>query len=38
MNNSWKSGIGFEVTSAIITTLGLMTGVLTSTNSKIAVL
>lgn len=38
MNNSLRSGIGFGVTSAIITTLGLMMGLLTSTESKLAVL
>ena len=37
MNNSWKSGIGFGITSAIITTVGLMVGLISSTNSKIAV-
>lgn len=38
MNKSWKSGIGFGVTSAIITTLGLMIGLITSTESRLAVI
>jgi len=38
MNNSWKSGIGFGITSAIITTLGLMVGLITSTESRLAVI
>jgi len=38
MNNSLRSGLGFGITSAIITTLGLMMGLLTSTESKLAVL
>jgi len=38
MNNSWKSGIGFGVTSAVITTLWLMIGLITSTESRLAVI
>jgi len=38
MNNSWKAGFGFGVTSAIITTLGLMIGLKVCTQSKLAVI
>lgn len=38
MNNSFKAGLGFGITSAVITTLGLMVGLLESTNSKLAVI
>ncbi len=38
MKNSIKRGLGFGITSGIITTLGLMTGLFTGTHSKLAVL
>jgi VIT1/CCC1 family predicted Fe2+/Mn2+ transporter len=38
MKKSVKRGIGFGITSGIITTLGLMTGLFSGTNSRIAVL
>ena len=38
MNNSLKAGLGFGITSAVITTLGLMVGLLESTDSKLAVI
>jgi VIT1/CCC1 family predicted Fe2+/Mn2+ transporter len=38
MNNSFKAGLGFGITSAVITTLGLMVGLLESTESKLAVI
>ncbi len=38
LNDSIKSGINFGLTSGVITTLGLMIGLLESTGSKIAVL
>jgi VIT1/CCC1 family predicted Fe2+/Mn2+ transporter len=38
MNNSFKAGLGFGIASAVITTLGLMVGLLESTNSKLAVI
>ena len=38
MNHSIKVGLSFGLTSGIITTLGLMVGLFTSTNSKLVVL
>jgi len=38
MKRSVKKGFGFGITSGIITTLGLMVGLFSSTNSKIVVL
>lgn len=38
MNNAYKTGIGFGLTSGIITTLGLMIGLYSGTHSKIAVI
>jgi len=38
MNHSWKVGFNFGVTSAIITTLGLMVGLESATSSKLAVI
>ncbi len=38
MKHSAKTGIGFGLTSAVITTLGLMVGVNASTHSRIAVI
>src|SRR3989338_2254233 len=38
IEHSLKTGISFGLTSAIITTLGLMVGLNSSTNSKLAVL
>jgi vacuolar iron transporter family protein len=38
MNKSKKRGIGFGITSGIITTLGLMIGLYEATNSKLAIL
>ncbi len=38
MKHSFKAGFSFGVTSAIITTLGLMVGLEAGTNSKLAVL
>ncbi len=38
MRKSIRVGFGYGLTSGIITTLGLMTGIATSTNSNVAVL
>lgn len=38
LNDSLKSGLNFGLTSGVITTLGLMIGLLESTGSKLAVL
>ena len=38
MENSLKAGVSFGITSGIITTLGLIVGLDTSTNSRLAVL
>ncbi len=38
MNSSIKIGLGFGVTSGVITTLGLMVGLYGSTDSKLAIL
>jgi len=38
MKHSLKSGLGFGLTSGVITTLGLMVGLYSGTNSKIAVI
>src|SRR4030042_5795826 len=38
MNPSLKTGLSFGLTSGIITTLGLMVGLHSGTNSKIAVI
>lgn len=38
MNNSLRTGISFGLTSAVITTLGLMVGLHSGTHSKIVVL
>lgn len=38
MRNSIKTGLGFGLTSAIITTLGLMVGVYAGTKSRLAVI
>jgi hypothetical protein len=38
MKDSLRTGISFEVTSAVITTLGLMVGLHSGTHSKIVVL
>ena len=38
MKSSVKLGLGFGITSGVITTLGLMIGLYESTNSKLAVL
>lgn len=38
MKDSWKTGITFGVTSGIITTLGLMVGLESGTQSKLAVI
>jgi len=38
MNHSVKTGFSFGITSAIITTLGLMVGLQSGTNSRLAVL
>lgn len=37
MKNSFKKGLSFGLTSAVITTLGLMVGINSSTGSKLAV-
>ncbi|MBW6461828.1 MAG: hypothetical protein K0B07_02170 [DPANN group archaeon] len=37
MNSSWKTGLCFGLTSGIITTLGLMVGLHSGTNSTLAV-
>ena len=38
MKHSFKSGLGFGLTSGVITTLGLMVGLFSGTNSKLAVI
>ena len=38
MKHSWKVGLSFGLTSGIITTLGLMVGLNSSTNSKLVVI
>ncbi len=38
MNDALKTGLGFGITSAIITTLGLIVGLDVATNSKLAVI
>jgi VIT1/CCC1 family predicted Fe2+/Mn2+ transporter len=38
MKDSWKKGFSFGLTSAIITTLGMMVGLHSSTHSKMAVI
>ncbi|MEM0360661.1 MAG: hypothetical protein QXK06_04985 [Candidatus Diapherotrites archaeon] len=38
MRDSWKKGFSFGLTSAIITTLGMMVGLHSSTHSKMAVI
>ncbi|MFA5107366.1 MAG: hypothetical protein WC497_03530 [Patescibacteria group bacterium] len=38
LKSSWLTGISFGLTSGVITTLGLLTGLVASTNSKMAVL
>ncbi|MEM1535562.1 MAG: hypothetical protein QW199_03365 [Candidatus Pacearchaeota archaeon] len=38
MNNSLRRGLGFGLTSAVITTLGLIIGLYFSTNSKLVVI
>ncbi len=38
MRHAWKTGIGFGLTSGVITTLGLVVGLYSSTNSRLAVL
>jgi len=38
MNSSWQTGIGFGLTSGVITTVGLMVGLHAGTHSRIAVL
>ncbi len=38
MNDSWRKGVTFGLTSAVITTLGLMVGLHSGTHSRIIVL
>lgn len=38
MKSSWQTGIGFGLTSGVITTVGLMVGLHAGTHSRIAVL
>lgn len=38
MKNSKKRGLGFGITSGVITTLGLMVGLYEATNSRLAIL
>ncbi len=38
INDSFRTGVSFGLTSAVITTLGLMVGLYSSTNSKLVVL
>lgn len=38
MNEAWRTGIAFGLTSATITTLGLMTGLHSGTHSRLVVL
>ena len=38
MNQAWKTGLSFGLTSGVITTLGLMVGLYAGTHSRVAVL
>ena len=38
MNQAWKTGLSFGLTSGVITTLGLMVGLHAGTHSRVAVL